>query len=200
MSEESPYVVAIYGSPRRRGNTARLLDECLRGVETWATRVDRLVLRDLDISPCLEIYGCKRDGRCVIKDDFVWIADKLAAADYLLLATPVMFYTVSAQAKLLIDRCQAFWVKKHLLRQPINPDKPHRKGAIIAAAASHGQRLFEGTIMVARYWFESLDVEPAATLCLRGLDGPDDVLAHPEYLQQAYELGRTLPDAPHAAI
>ncbi len=195
MSQESPYVVAIYGSPRRQGNTARLLDACLRGVATWTPHVDRLVLRDLNISPCLEIYGCKRDGRCVIKDDFAWIADKLAAADTIILASPVMFYTVSAQAKLLIDRCQAFWVKKHLLRQPINPDKPRRQGAVIAAAASRGQRLFEGTIMVARYWFEALDVKLAATLCLRGLDDADDVLAHPEYLQQAYGLGCALREA-----
>ena len=200
MSEDSPYVVAVYGSPRRQGNTARLLDECLRGVATWTSRVDKLVLRDLDISPCLEIYGCKRDGRCVIKDDFVWVADKLAAADVILLATPVMFYNVSAQAKLLIDRCQAFWVKKHLLCQPINADKPHRKGVVIATAASHGQRLFEGTMMTARYWFEALDVEMAAALCFRGLDGKDDVLAHPDFLQQAHELGRDLPNLPRAAI
>ena len=62
-------VVAIYGSPRRKGNTALLLQEAVRGAREEGAEVEEVVLRDLKMSPCLEIYGCKNSGRCAIQDD-----------------------------------------------------------------------------------------------------------------------------------
>lgn len=187
-----PEVLAIYGSPRRGGNTATLLDECLRGVAEWMPNIEKLVLRDLQITPCLELYACARGKECPLKDDFVWVGEKLAQADLIILASPIMFYTVSAHVKALMDRCQAFWVRKHWLGQPINPDKPIRKGVFISAGASQGKLLFQGAILTVKYFFEALDVELCATLCYRGLDYKGDVLKHPEYLREAYELGLSL--------
>lgn len=65
-----PKIVAIYGSPRRKGNTATLLKRAVEGATEEGADVEEIVLRDLKMSPCLEIYGCKKDGRCAIKDDF----------------------------------------------------------------------------------------------------------------------------------
>ena len=195
MTEEARYVLAIYGSPRRRGNTTLLLDECLRGVSQWTSAIEKVVLRDLRISPCLEIYGCAKDGRCVIRDDFDGLAEKLVQADLILLASPIMFYTLSAHTVAFMDRCQSFWVKRHWLKQPINPQKPHRKGVFISVGATRGKRLFEGALLSARYFFDALDVEMHASLCFGGLDLEGDVLEHPEHLQQAYELGLALQGA-----
>ena len=192
MTEASRRVLAIYGSPRRNGNSATLLDECLKGVAQWTGDIEKVVLRDLRISPCLEIYGCAKDGRCVIKDDFQGVADKLVEADLILLASPIMFYTLSAHTVAFMDRCQSFWVKRHWLRQPINPLKPQRKGVFISVGATRGKRLFEGAILSARYFFDALEVEMHTSLCFGGLDLEGDVLKHPDYLQQAYELGLAL--------
>ena len=186
-------ILGIYGSPRRGGNTALLLDEALRGAQEEGAETEKLVLRDLKISPCLEIYACKKDGRCVIKDDFLWISDKLAGADRIILGSPVMFYNVSAHAKILIDRCQAFWVKKHDLKEPINPEKPDRRGYGICVGATQGRRLFEGMLLTIRYFFDALDVSfdrKQDVLLIRGVDEKGEVLEHPEMLKQAYELGR----------
>ena len=60
-------IVAIYGSPRRKGNTALLLDQAVQGAEAAGAAVEKIVFRDLKISPCLEIYGCKETGRCIIQ-------------------------------------------------------------------------------------------------------------------------------------
>ena len=79
--------------------------------------VGEIVLRDLKMSPCLEIYGCKKTGRCVIRDDFQAVYDQLLACDGIMLASPIMFYTVSAHTKILMDRCQSLWVKKVLGRK-----------------------------------------------------------------------------------
>ncbi len=51
-------IIAVYGSPRRHGNTATLLDAAVEGARDAGARVEKIVLRDLKISPCLVIYGC----------------------------------------------------------------------------------------------------------------------------------------------
>ena len=99
-------IVAIYGSPRRRGNTATLLKHAVQGAVDAGAQVDEIILRDLKMSPCLEIYACKKEGRCAIKDDFQQVAGQILSARGLILASPIFFYMVSAHTKILMDRCQ----------------------------------------------------------------------------------------------
>ena len=89
-------IVAIYGSPRRRGNTATLLKHAVQGAVDAGAQVNEIILRDLKMSPCLEIYACKKEGKCAIKDDFHNVVDQILSADGLILASPIFFYTVSA--------------------------------------------------------------------------------------------------------
>ena len=106
-------ILAIYGSPRRNGNTAVLLQKAVQGAKEAGAKVEEVVLRDLKMSPCLEIYGYKKDGRCVIKDDFQNVYDQILSCEGLMLASPIFFYTVSAYTKILMDSSQSFWVKKN---------------------------------------------------------------------------------------
>jgi hypothetical protein len=106
-------ILAIYGSPRRQGNTAALLKRAVSGALDAGAEVNEISLRDLKMSPCLEIYGCKKEGKCVIKDDFHHVIDQILSAQGLILASPIFFYTVSAHTKILMDRCQSLWVKKY---------------------------------------------------------------------------------------
>jgi multimeric flavodoxin WrbA len=186
-------IVAIYGSPRRKGNTSTLLDRAAQGASDAGAEVEKVILRDLEMSPCLEIYGCKETGRCVIKDDFERVHDQLLACDGLMLASPIFFYSVSATTKILMDRCQSLWVKKHWIdKVPFGQRGLKRKGLFISVGATRGKRLFEGTLLTVRYFFDVLDTELWRTLLYRELDFEGDVLKHPEYLQEAYETGREL--------
>jgi multimeric flavodoxin WrbA len=184
-------ILAIYGSPRRQGNTTLLLDQAVQGALGTGAQVGKIVLRDLKMSPCFEIYGCKETGRCVIQDDFQKVYDQLLACNGLMLASPIFFYTVSAHTKILMDRCQSLWVKKYWVDKiPDGQQKPERKGLFISVGATKGKRLFEGTLLTVRYFFDILDVELWKTLLYRQLDFEGDVLKHQEYLQEAYEAGK----------
>ena len=186
-------IVAIYGSPRREGNTSLLLKKAAQGARDAGAHVDEVVLRDLKISPCLEIYGCKETGRCVIEDDFQGVYNQLVACKGLMLATPIFFYTVSAQTKTLVDRCQSLWVKKYWLEKtPFGKRDFKRKGLFIAAGATQGKKLFEGTLLTVRDFFDPLDMELWRALLYRGLDYEGDVLKHPHHLEEAYQAGREL--------
>jgi multimeric flavodoxin WrbA len=188
-------ILAIYGSPRRRGNTATLLKHAVQGAVDAGAQVDEIVLRDLRISPCLEIYACKKDGRCAIKDDFHQVVDQIMSAKGLILASPIFFYTVSAHTKILMDRCQSLWVKKYWIdKVPFGQWKPKRKGLFISAGATKGKKLFEGALLTVKYFFDALDTELYRSLLFRRLDFEDDVLKHPDYLEDAYEAGGALAD------
>jgi multimeric flavodoxin WrbA len=148
-------IVAIYGSPRRRGNTATLLKQAVAGARDAGAQVEEIVLRDLKLSPCLEIYSCRQDGECCIHDDFQRVRNLVLSSAGLMLASPIFYYTVSAHTKVLMDRFHSLWVKKHLVHQgrggPAPPDR--RKGLFISAGATRGQRLFDGTLLSMRYFF-----------------------------------------------
>ena len=186
-------IVAIYGSPRPNGNTALLLKQAVKGAREAGAHVEEIFLRNLKISPCLEIYGCKTTGRCVIQDDFQKIQDLLLASDGIMLASPIFFYTVSAHTKIFMDRCQSLWVKKYWIDQvPFGKWEPKRKGLFISVGATRGKKLFEGPLLTVKFFLDVLDAELWRSLLYRGLDFEGDVLKHPEYLAEAFEAGQAL--------
>jgi multimeric flavodoxin WrbA len=189
-------ILAIYGSPRGDGNTSLLLRRAVQGAREHGADVHEVWLRNLNMSPCLEIYGCKRDGRCVIEDDFQALYDQLLACNGLMLASPIFFYAVSSHTKILMDRCQSLWVKKYWIEKAtLGRSFPKRKGIFISVGATKGKRLFDGALLSIRYFFDPLDMELWKALLYRGLDFEGDVLKHPEFLEEAYEAGKCLFEA-----
>jgi multimeric flavodoxin WrbA len=186
-------IIAIFGSPRLNGNTAMLLNQAVKGAREAGAQVEEIILRKLKISPCLEIYGCKSTGRCAIQDDFQKIYDLLLTADGIMLASPIFFYTVSAHTKILMDRCQSLWVKKYWIDR-VQPGEwvAKRKGLFISVGATKGKKLFEGPLLTVKYFLDVLDAELWKSLLYRGLDFEDDIMKHPEYLQESFDSGKAL--------
>ena len=116
---------------------------------------------------------------------------RLIDCERLIVAAPIFFYGVPATAKAFIDRCQAIWVRKHILKMPF-PSEGNRKGAFISVGATRGKKLFEGSIVMMRYFFEALDMVYAENLLVRGVDQKGEIRKHAEKLQEAHELGKRL--------
>ncbi len=178
------------GSPRIKGNTDLLLDEALRGAASQAADIEKLVVDKLNITACREYYACVKDGNCVIRDDMDEIYPKLLSADRIIIASPMFFYSLTAQVKTLIDRCQAHWARKYVLKQ-VMPNSG-RKGAFIAVGATRGEQLFEGSILIIKYFFNAINVKYADELLVRGVDKRDEIKEHPTALSDAFELGKRL--------
>jgi multimeric flavodoxin WrbA len=121
------------------------------------------------------------------------IFPKLLEADVVILASPIFFYGVTAWAKALIDRSQALWARKYLLKDPsLGKKGKKRKGFFISVGATKGQKIFEGAILTVKYFFDVLNTEYVGELLFRGVEAKEDILKHPEALQQAFEAGRKL--------
>jgi multimeric flavodoxin WrbA len=181
-------VLGIMGSPRIKGNTDLLLDEALKGAQNQGAEVEKLTVSSLKIAPCREIYACLNDGNCVIKDDMSDIYPRISAADAVIVASPIFFYTVSAQIMALISRCQAFWARKYVLKMDI----PLKKGAFIAVGATKGAKLFDGPKLTIKYFFQAINAEYKEELLVRGVDKKGEIKDHPTALIDAYELGKRL--------
>jgi multimeric flavodoxin WrbA len=186
-------VLGLFGSPRRGGNTDLLLEEALKGAQSAGAEVEGLHLTDFTITPCKECHGCEETGDCVILDDMHKIYPKLLVADIIILASPIFFYGVTAWAKALIDRCQALWSRKYVLKdESLGKKGKRRKGFLISVGATKGKKVFDGAILTAKYFFDVLNAEYAGELVFRGIDAKGDILKHPEAIQQAFEAGRRL--------
>ncbi len=186
-------IIALYGSPRREGNSATLLERAVAGARQQGAVVEEVYLRDHKISPCLEIYQCMKNGECAIRDDFASILAKIEASSGIMLASPIFFYSVSAHTKIFMDRCQSLWVRKYWIeKQPFGRAELTRKGIFISVGATEGKKLFDGALLSVRYFFDVLSAELWKTVLCRGVDRKGEINSRRDYLEEAFAAGREL--------
>jgi multimeric flavodoxin WrbA len=183
-------VIGISGSPRRGGNTETLLREVLRGAEEAEAETRLFILSRMRISPCLHCDGCLAEGECVVKDDMWLIYPEIERLDALVLASPIFFYGVTAQAKAMIDRCQAFWNRKYILKRKIAARQ--RKGVFISTGGTRFPDLFDHAKATVKNFFLTIDVKYWAELLFPGVDRKGEIKEHPTALKNAYLLGKRL--------
>ena len=187
-------LLAIAGSPRRGGNSELLLDEAIKAARDIGLETEKLVVDELGISPCTSCGSCWETGNCVIEDKMQEVYKKLLDADYVVVASPLYFLGVSAQLKALIDRCQALWARRFILKKPLRNGKKQPKGLFISTAAitQADDKIFAGSAQTVRAMFGALEIECAGELFFKGLEKRDAVTSHPELLKQTYEATREL--------
>lgn len=103
-------VLILEGSPRPNGNSCILSDEFARGAEESGCDVEKIHITRKKIAGCLGCNACQRNnGICVQKDDMAEIQEKMTAADVIVLASPIYFYSMTGQMKTMLDRTYAFF-------------------------------------------------------------------------------------------
>ncbi len=184
-------VLILEGSPRKGGNTAILMDAVTRGIVAAGGRPERIRVADRQVAPCVGCGGCDKTGSCVVKDEMTDIYEKIHSARRLILASPIYFYALTAQLKAVIDRGQALWSRKRLAIEAgswrVNPD---RQGFLVAVAATKGERVFEGAILTAKYFFDAADFVYAGDFLVRGIDRRGEMKRDQANLDRAEEFGR----------
>lgn len=98
-------VLLISASPRKGGNSDTLCDQFILGAEEAGNQAEKVFLGDRVINYCTACDTClENGGNCIQTDDMVEIIDNMIAADVMVMATPVYFYSMNAQMKTVIDR------------------------------------------------------------------------------------------------
>ena len=185
-------VVAFHASPRMEGNTDILLAETLKAIDPSAHAFRLFRLNKADIRPCQNCGGCEQTGICVQKDGMTEIYQSLREADRIILASPIFFFSLSAQAKIMIDRCQAFWCEKYLLKREITAGPHGRKGLLILVGGMKKEIGRECGDATAKAFFRSVSVPEHVTLAYLGIDAKGAIREHPTALREVFGAGERL--------
>ena len=185
-------VIAFLGSPRENGNTELLLREAVRGVEESCSSVQVFNLNKMNIMPCQNCGGCDETGVCIYEDDMTRIYEAIRNADRIILASPIFFFALSAQTKIMIDRCQAFWCEKYLLRKPIPEGPDGKKGLLLLVGGMKKEIGVQCAEATAKAFFRTISVPEHKTLAYIGIDAKGEILKHPTALKESYKAGQQL--------
>ena len=173
-------VLILSSSPRRKGNSERLCDEFMRGAQEAGNEVERVFLGDKRINYCTGCSVCSMYGKpCPQKDDAADVVQQMIDADVIVMATPVYFYTMSAQMKTLIDRTCARYL-----------EIKDKEFYFIVAAAEHDKAMMERTIDGFRGFLDCLE-NPTERGVVYGVGAwkVGEIEGTPA-MKEAYEMGK----------
>ncbi|RLE60707.1 MAG: flavodoxin family protein [Thermoprotei archaeon] len=141
-------IIGLNGSPRRYGNTAKMLEVALETAKTLGASVERIDLYQYKIEPCV---GCLSDDElvcklpCKIRDDMETIYNKIQEADGIIFATPVYWFNMSGVMKNFIDRITVFENMIHHVGRSLVEGKV---AGIIAAGNEEGGAMVVANLMI----------------------------------------------------
>jgi len=181
-------VLIVMASPRARSNSSALAAEAGRGAEEAGAEVRTVRLARMRLAPCLACDGCLRPGAkgCVQTDDLKALHDDIKAADALLIATPVYWFTMSGQAKLFMDRLYSFGARKYR-------DLKGKRIGLVLASGDAGARE-SGAINAMRSFQDAFAYlkAPIAGIVYAGGLAAGAAKRNKALMKEAYALGRSL--------
>jgi multimeric flavodoxin WrbA len=178
------YVVGLVGSPRRGGNTEKLLARFLTGAEAAGGHISKIPIIELGIEGWTPGIECQ-------DDDFQHVSQELVAADVIAVASPVYFRNVPAQLKALIDRSQCHWIRKYVDKAPLRASSAghKRRRGIFITAGGNDREHFRGTIQTIKSFFDVYETDYWGDLLFSGVDAKEEIEEELLALQEAYDLG-----------
>jgi multimeric flavodoxin WrbA len=187
-------VLGISGSPHRHGNTETLLDSFLDGTKTAGASVEKVVLRDLDYSPCRGCNACHKTGECIVKDDAITLFDKILKADAIAVASPIYSMGITAELKGLIDRGQYLWARKFILKTLYFPNDHivRHKGIFISTAGLSWDNVFDAAFPAITAFFNGVGFEYYDNIIANNMDQFKGIKNHPTALREAFEKGQNV--------
>jgi len=185
-------VLGISGSPHRHGNTETLLDRFLEGAEAAGASVEKVVLKDLDYTPCRGCNACHKDGNCIVKDAAPPLFDRMMAADCVAVASPIYSMGITAQLKGFIDRGQYLWARRFVTRTlAFSPEHLARhKGVFISTAGQNQDRVFDGAYPSLTALFHDAGFEYYDNIVANNMDEYKGIKNHPTALDEAFRKGQ----------
>jgi multimeric flavodoxin WrbA len=185
---DSKKVLVLLGSPRKKGNSTTLAHKIIEGAEAGGATVEEIYLHGQDIAACRACYGCLKpeNKSCVIDDDMQPIYQKMIDTDAWVIASPVYWFTMSAQMKLCIDRCfalynnnkEAFAGKRVAIAMSYEDADPFVSGCANALRTFQDMFAYVGSIIVGMVYGSA--------------DKPGEIESNQSLMQEAEALGQKL--------
>lgn len=174
-------IVVLSGSPRRNGNTDRLVASFVNGAKE-RNSVEVITVCDHDIAPCIGCNTCfAREGnKCFRNDGMTYVYQMLSEADTVIMASPVYFYGISAQLKAVIDR----------LHTPMRNSFHIKQLGLILVGAAELPELFDSIIRQYEMILNFFSIDDAGKVLVRGAREKGDVTD--DDLTSAFRFGQSI--------
>lgn len=172
----------MVGSVRKDGNTQTLANAFVKGAEE-SNKVTVVSVADYKINACTGCNACadNENNDCCIDDDMQRIYKILAKSDIIVVASPVYFYSISAQLKALVDR----------LHTPKRSSFKAKKLGLLLVAASPLEQVFDSIKVQYKLILDYFGLEDIGSVMVREVKDKGDI-AKTDALQRAYELGKSI--------
>ncbi|MGD2014037.1 MAG: flavodoxin family protein [Desulfobacterales bacterium] len=190
IGKSQQHVVALLGSPRKKGNSTVLAKQIIHGVESVGAKVETVYLNGLNVKPCQGCYACKKENStvCAVDDDMQSLYPKLIESDAWIIASPVYWFSMSAQTKIFMDRCFALWNED----QEIN--LLYKKRIAIAMSYGDSDPFNSGCVNALRSFQDAYRYAGAKIIGMvyGSADEPGEIASNAELMTQAKEIGKKL--------
>ena len=142
-------------SPNRKGNSYYIAKEIYKNLRKHIF-LELVNINDFKIHKCNGCQSyCYKYGKCKIKDDMEKLYQHFENDDILIFVTPVYFYHIPGYAKIMIDRCQPYWVRKYIFGKFSVKEK---LGSLVCIGATKGKKLFSGINLTMKYFFDIFNI------------------------------------------
>ena len=175
-------ITVLFGSPNRHGSTSILVENFVRGATEAGHECEVLDVCHMNIHPCMGCVACGYEGPCVQKDDVEQIRAKLVASEMVVFATPLYYYGMSAQLKIVVDRFCAY-------NSSLN--SKHLKSALLTVAWNADDWTFEALEAHYKTLVRYINFEDKGMILGYGCGSPA-MTQRSRYPEEAYKLGRGL--------
>ncbi len=181
-------VLILMGSPRKEGNSTALARQVAAGAEATGAEVESFSLHTMEIKPCQACEACQEaTGKdCVIDDDMQILYPKLRQTHALVIASPIYWFTMSAQTKTFMDRCYA-------LIGPQGYDLAQKRIGIVLTYGD-SDPFTSGAINALRTFQDAFRYVGAEIVGMiyGSASEPGEIKANQDLMESAYELGKQL--------
>ena len=181
-------VLIFMGSPRKEGNSATLAKRVVAGAEAAGAKIESFYLHDLDIKACDACEACRdrTETDCILEDDMKSLFPKLRQADVIVIASPIYWFTVSAQTKLFMDRWYALGGPEG------HSFKGKRFGIVLTYADT--DPFTSGAVNALRTFQDALNYVGASTIGMvyGSAWQAGEIKKNQDLMKKAYELGKQL--------
>ncbi len=175
-------IVIIKGSPHKKGSSNMPAEQFIKGAQEAGHTIIEMDAAHMDIRPCLGCEHCGMNGECVHKDDNRIIRDALLSSDMVVFVTPIYYFGMSAQLKMVIDRFYSYTMKL---------SSKHLKAALIAAAWDPGDDVMPYLVEHYKKLCRYMNFTDCGQILGTGCGNPS-MTKNSRHMEEAYQLGKSL--------
>lgn len=188
-------ILVVLGGGRANGNTAQLCDAFIKGAKEAGHQTELVSLRELQVNGCLGCNACRYEKPCIQKDDFASLIPKIKAADLIVFASPLYFWTFSAKLKAFIERFYCIAQKDENPPFGRYEKYPIKDCALLMTSANHFFWTFEQAVSYYRFTLvRYIGFHDRGMLLAGGCgstNGPAQI-QKTDYLEKAYRFGKEI--------